>query len=136
VNAPFPTGFGDAEYVSVYTKILAPIALEYKPELVLVSAGFDPFFKDPLGGMKLTGEGFGALAGIVKDIALQTCDGKVLMTLEGGYDPEGLRSGVRAVLRTFIGRTAPVPTHAPSALADEVIARIVSVHNKYWKSLK
>jgi acetoin utilization deacetylase AcuC-like enzyme len=136
VNAPFPTGFGDAEYFSVYTKILAPIALEYKPELVLVSAGFDPFVKDPLGGMKLTGEGFGALAGIVKDIALQTCDGKVLMTLEGGYDPEGLRSGVRAVLQTLIGRTAPTPTHAPSALADEVIARIVSIHNKYWKSLK
>jgi len=136
VNAPFPTGFGDAEYVSVYTKILAPIALEYKPELVLVSAGFDPFVKDPLGGMKLTGEGFGALAGIVQDIARQTCDGKVLMTLEGGYNPEGLRNGVRAVLQTLIGQPAPVPKNAPSADADEVIARIVSVHKNYWKSLK
>ena len=136
VNAPFPTGFGDAEYVSVYTKILAPIALEYKPELVLVSAGFDPFVKDPLGGMKLTEEGFGALAGIVQDIARQTCDGKVLMTLEGGYHPEGLRNGVRAVLQTLIGQPAPVPKNPPSADADEVIARMVSVHKKYWKSLK
>ena len=136
VNAPFPTGFGDAEYVSVYTKILTPIALEYKPELVLVSAGFDPFVKDPLGGMKLTGEGFGALAGIVQDIARQACGGKVLMTLEGGYNPEGLRNGVRAVLQTLIGRPAPAPTNAPSADADEVIARIVSVHKNYWQSLK
>lgn len=136
VNAPFPTGFGDAEYIAVYTKILAPIALEYKPELVLVSAGFDPFVKDPLGGMKLTGEGFGALAGIVQDIARQACDGKVLMTLEGGYNPEGLRNGVRAVLQTLIGRPAPVPVNAPSADADEVIARIVSVHKNYWKGLK
>jgi acetoin utilization deacetylase AcuC-like enzyme len=136
VNAPFPPGFGDAEYVSVYTNILAPIALEYKPELVLVSAGFDPFVKDPLGGMKLTGEGFGALADIVQDIARQTCDGKVLMTLEGGYHPEGLRNGVRAVLQTLTGRPAPVPTNAPSSDADEVIARIVSVHKKYWKGLK
>ncbi len=136
VNAPFPPGFGDAEYVSVYTKILSPIALEYKPELVLVSAGFDPFVKDPLGGMKLTGEGFGALAGIVQDIARQACDGKVLMTLEGGYNPEGLRNGVRAVLQTLIGRPAPVPENAPSADADEVIARIISVHKNYWKGLK
>ena len=136
VNAPFPTGFGDAEYVSVYTKILAPIALEYKPELILVSAGFDPFVKDPLGGMKLTGDGFGALAGIVQDIARQACNGKVLITLEGGYNPEGLRTGVRAVLQTLIGRPAPVPKNAPSADSDEVIARIVSVHKNYWKSLK
>jgi acetoin utilization deacetylase AcuC-like enzyme len=136
VNAPFPPGFGDAEYVSVYTNILAPIALEYKPELVLVSAGFDPFVKDPLGGMKLTGEGFGALADIVQDIARQTCDGKVLMTLEGGYHPEGLRNGVRAVLQTLTGRPARVPTNAPSSDADELIARIVSVHKNYWKGLK
>ena len=136
VNAPFPAGFGDAEYVSVYTKILKPIALEYKPELVLVSAGFDPFIKDPLGGMHVTGEGFGALAGIVQDIARQSCNGKVLMTLEGGYDPEGLRNGIRAVLQTLLGQTAPVPKNSPSAAADEVIARIVRVHNKYWKSLK
>jgi len=136
VNAPFPTGFGDAEYVSVYTKILKPIALEYEPELVLVSAGFDPFVKDPLGGMKVTGEGFGALAGIVQDIARQACDGKVLITLEGGYNPEGLRNGVRAVLQTLLGQPALVPKNAPSADADEVIERIVSVHKKYWKSLK
>jgi acetoin utilization deacetylase AcuC-like enzyme len=136
VNAPFPPGFGDAEYFAVYSKILAPIALKYKPELVLVSAGFDPYVKDPLGGMKLTGEGFGALAGIVQDIARQACDGKVLMTLEGGYDPEGLRNGVRAVLQTLIGRPAPVPKNAPSADADEVIARIVSVHKNYWQGLK
>ena len=136
VNAPFPPGFGDAEYVSVYTKILAPIALEYKPELVLVSAGFDPYVKDPLGGMKLTGEGFGALAGIVQNIARQACDGKVLMTLEGGYNPEGLRNGVRAVLQTLAGRLAPLPENAPSADADEVMARIVRVHKNYWKGLK
>ena len=83
-----------------------------------------------------TGEGFGALAGIVQDIARRTCDGKVLITLEGGYDPEGLRNGVRAVLQTLLGRPAPFPKNTPSADADEVIARIVSVHKKYWKSLK
>jgi acetoin utilization deacetylase AcuC-like enzyme len=136
VNAPFPGGFGDAEYLSVYTKILEPIALEYTPELVLVSAGFDPFVKDPLGGMKVTGAGFGALAGLVQDIARRSCDGKIMLALEGGYSPEGLRSGVRAVLQTLLGKPAPVPENASSARVDEVIERIVSIHRKYWKSLK
>jgi len=136
INAPFPTGFGDAEYLAVYTKILEPVALEYMPELILVSAGFDPFEKDPLGGMKMTGDGFGALAGLVQDIARRTCDGKVLITLEGGYNPEGLRNGVRAVLQTLLGRPAPAPKNAPSAGVDGVMERIVGVHKKYWKSLK
>jgi acetoin utilization deacetylase AcuC-like enzyme len=136
VNAPFPTDFGDAEYLAVYTKILEPIALEYMPELILVSAGFDPFVKDPLGGMKVTGDGFGALAGLVQDIARRTCKGKILITLEGGYNPEGLRNGVRAVLQTLLGRPAPALKNAPSAGVDGVIERIVNVHKKYWKSLQ
>lgn len=136
VNAPFPSGFGDAEYFSVYSKILEPVALEYMPELVLVSAGFDPFVNDPLGGMKVTGEGFGALAGLVQDIARRSCGGKIMLALEGGYDPEGLRSGVRAVLQTLLGDPAPAPENAPSARVSGVIERIISVHSKYWKSLK
>jgi len=135
VNAPFPTGFGDAEYLAVYERILMPIALEYKPDLVLVSAGFDPYVKDPLGGMKVTGEGFGGLASIVRSIAEQTCGGKVLLALEGGYNPEGLRNGVREVLQKLLGQPTPIPKMTPSANAAEVIARIVIVHKKYWKSL-
>ena len=116
VNAPFPTGFGDQEYLDVYYRILKPIALEYRPELVLVSAGFDPYSKDPLGGMGVTGEGFGGLAALVRDIAGQTCGGRVIITLEGGYNPDGLREGVRAVLQAFLNQSAPpVPPPAPAA---------------------
>jgi acetoin utilization deacetylase AcuC-like enzyme len=135
VNAPFPTGFGDAEYLAVYERILKPIALEYKPDLVLVSAGFDPYVKDPLGGMKVTGDGFGGLASLIRDMAEQTCGGKILLALEGGYNPEGLRNGVRTVLQMLLGQPTAIPKMPPSANANEVIARIVSIHKKYWKSL-
>ena len=135
VNAPFPTGFGDAEYINVYSRILTPIALEYRPEIILVSAGFDPFVQDPLGGMKVTGDGFGALTGIVQDIAQKTCSGRILATLEGGYNPEGLRSGVRAVLLTLLGKQNPPSVLAPSPAAEQVIERISTVQRKYWKSL-
>jgi len=136
INAPLPAGFGDAEYVRIYSTVLLPVALEYNPELVLVSAGFDPFVHDPLGSMKVTGEGFGALTGIVQEIAKTTCDGKILMTLEGGYNPEGLRSGVRSVLRTLLGRPAEVVEKAPAKTAYQVIERIISTQKKYWKSLQ
>ena len=134
VNAPFPHGFGDREYLDVYESILNPIALEYKPELVLVSAGFDPYIKDPLGGMGVTADGFGGLASIVRNIAEKTCKGKVLMTLEGGYNPDGLREGVRAVLNAYINppQTVTVPA-APAA--ERVIQNIISLQKKYWKSL-
>ncbi|HEX9020143.1 MAG TPA: histone deacetylase [Nitrospirota bacterium] len=134
VNAPFPTGFGDAEYLAVYERVLRPIALEYRPDLVLVSAGFDPYVKDPLGGMNVTGEGFGRLASLVRDIAEQTCGGRVLLALEGGYNPEGLREGVRAVLNAFIKPHEPLPAPVAPA-AERVIQSIISHQKKYWKSL-
>jgi acetoin utilization deacetylase AcuC-like enzyme len=135
VNAPFPTGFGDAEYLAVYERILKPIALEYKPDLVLVSAGFDPYVKDPLGGMKVTGDGFGGLASLIRDIAEQTCGGKVLLALEGGYNPEGLREGARAVLNAFMKPHEPIAASAMPA-ADRVIQSVISHQKQYWKSLK
>jgi acetoin utilization deacetylase AcuC-like enzyme len=135
VNAPFPTGFGNEEYIRVYSEVLKPIALEFNPELVLVSAGFDPFIRDPLGGMQVTGDGFNALASIVRDIAEQTCRGRVLLTLEGGYHPEGLREGVRGVLRAFLGPRHAITVPAAPA-ADRVINTVVSHQKKYWKYLK
>ncbi len=135
VNAPLPHGFGDAEYLRVYSEVLKPVALEYRPELVLVSAGFDPYMKDPLGGMRMTGAGFGALTALVREIAEKTCNGRVLLTLEGGYNPEGLRDGVRAVINAFTGtpRTMQAPV-APAA--DRVIQTILSHQKRYWASLK
>ncbi len=135
VNAPFPAGFGDEEYIRVYSEILKPIATEFKPELVLVSAGFDPYIADPLGGMGVTGAGFGALASIVRNIAERTCCGKVLLTLEGGYNPDGLRDGVRAVLDAFSKPLQAITVPAAPA-ADCVIKNIISLQKKNWKSLR
>jgi acetoin utilization deacetylase AcuC-like enzyme len=135
INAPLPIGFGDEEYLYLYSAILKPIALEYKPELILVSAGFDPYVKDPLGNMEVTCKGFGALAGIAQDLARRTCDGKILITLEGGYHPEGLRDGVRAVLQTLLGKPSPLPSKTPPHAAELVVNQIVTIHKQYWESL-
>ncbi|MBI4640983.1 MAG: histone deacetylase, partial [Candidatus Tectomicrobia bacterium] len=69
VNVPLPAGCADAEYIEVFQKIVIPITLEYQPDLILVSAGFDTYVDDPLGEMMVTIDGFGHLAQIVKDLA-------------------------------------------------------------------
>ena len=60
----------------------------------------------------------------------------MLITLEGGYNPEGLREGTRAVLNAFLGKASPLTTHAPAQAAEQVIMRIIATHRKHWKSLK
>ncbi len=85
--------------------------------------------------MGVTGAGFGGLAFIIRGIAEQTCGGRVIITLEGGYNPEGLREGVRAVLNTFLQPRAAADIPA-APTAGRVIQMIISHHKKYWESLR
>jgi acetoin utilization deacetylase AcuC-like enzyme len=98
VNVPLSTGCGDSEYANIFTHILTPIAQTYQPQLILVSAGFDIHYRDPLGGMRVTEVGFARLMNLLKDLAPSTCSGRIVVTLEGGYDLTALRESVRAVL--------------------------------------
>ncbi len=103
VNVPLNAGCGDVEYVTIFKKILVPVALKYNPEIIMVSAGFDIFYQDPLGGMSVTPSGIAYLTKIVKEIAQKCCNNKILLTLEGGYNLKGLLECVVAVVRELIG---------------------------------
>ncbi len=139
VNVPLTIGYGDAEYLSLFQRVLKPIALEYKPELILVSAGFDIYIGDPLGGMNVTPSGFAAMTRAVMDIADQCCAGKVVLTLEGGYDLYGERDSVKEVLKELAGLTRTPPKDPTGAamqeMVENVVARVKSVHGPYWKNL-
>lgn len=106
LNVPLPAGSGDAEYVNVFKNILIPAALEFDPDIVLVSAGFDAHIDDPLAGMAVTTAGFGRMASIVSSIADRCCDGRLAITLEGGYDLNALSHSVLAVLKVMAGESA------------------------------
>ena len=99
VNVPLSTGGSDSEYGNIFEKILKPIALEYQPQLILVSAGFDTHYDDPLGGMEVTEKGFARMTQILMEIAESTAQGKLVITLEGGYDVSGQSRSVKAVLK-------------------------------------
>ena len=106
VNVPLNAGCGDVEYVAVFRKILTPVCLKYKPEIIMVSAGFDIYYQDPLGGMSVTPSGVAYLTKIVKDLANKCCNGKILLTLEGGYNLKGLLECVVAVIKELLGEKA------------------------------
>lgn len=135
VNVPCPSGFGDTEFVEIYKRILTPVAKQFKPDLVLVSAGFDTHKADPLGGMRVSAEGFGLLTGILMDIAAECCTGRLVLSLEGGYDLEGLTCSVKSVLNTLLGRgTGAVNENAgdDGKHLNEFLSHIKSQHSRKW----
>jgi acetoin utilization deacetylase AcuC-like enzyme len=98
INAPIPATFGDPEYLQIFDAVLLPIARQFAPDFVLISAGFDCHFRDPLGGMRVTENGFTAMTRRLHRLAAETCNGKLVAVLEGGYDLEGLAAGGRSVI--------------------------------------
>jgi acetoin utilization deacetylase AcuC-like enzyme len=95
-NCPFPAGAGRREIVGAFADLLVPAADAFRPDLVLVSAGFDSRIGDPLGGFRLTDDDFAELTAIVRGIAARHCDGRLVSTLEGGYALDGLASAAVA----------------------------------------
>ena len=108
INIPLPGGTGDAGLLGIADQILAPAAERFRPDILLVSAGFDAHWRDPLAGLQVTTAGYLALAQRLKQLADNLCAGRVLFALEGGYDEEVLAEGVLACLAAF-GEDADSP---------------------------
>ena len=98
LNAPMPAGSGDSEYLQVFQEELRPAMESFEPDFILISAGFDAHRADPLGAIQLTERGFEALTREVLSMAEDYCGGKVVSTLEGGYDLEATAGSAAAHL--------------------------------------
>ena len=107
INVPMPGGAGDQAYLKAMREILIPAADYFKPDLVLVSAGFDAHWYDL--ALNVSYEGFAGMTRIVQDIADKHCGGRLAMILEGGYNTESLSRGVHSVLKTLTGETPKEP---------------------------
>ena len=111
VNVPLSGGMNDLAYAGIFNEVLTPIARQFEPEMIMVSAGYDIYHGDPLGTMAVTEVGFAYLTRVVKNLAAELCEGRLLLTLEGGYNLTGLRDGVLASL----GELAGIPESAETA---------------------
>jgi acetoin utilization deacetylase AcuC-like enzyme len=108
-NIPLPAGCGDEEYLAQMKKVVAR-GKEFAPHLVLVSAGFDPSYADPLGGMRITTQGFARMADELLELARETSEGRIAAFLEGGYDLTALRDSTDAVMNQFLEEGARSPS--------------------------
>ncbi len=144
INIPLPGNQGDRDFATIFDDIVVPIGREYRPQLILVSAGFDIYRGDPLGAMEVTAQGFAYLTRALVSLAEEVCDGRLLVTLEGGYNLNGQRDGILAVLGQLCGQR--LETDYPVHLDEETVQRLSrekSVHpailqawelaKKYWK---
>jgi acetoin utilization deacetylase AcuC-like enzyme len=103
VNFPMAAGWGDEEYLRAFNEALVPVARRFQPQLVLVSAGFDPHWADHLAMMKVTITGFAQMAMILKELAAEVCQGRLVFTLEGGYNLRVVASSVKATFDVLLG---------------------------------
>jgi acetoin utilization deacetylase AcuC-like enzyme len=103
LNVPLSGGHGNDDYIDVFQNQLVPAAVNFKPDFILISAGFDGHYQDPLAGMQLTEKGYGQLTKIVVDLADEFCDGGIISLLEGGYNLKMLARSVAAHIEVLLG---------------------------------
>jgi acetoin utilization deacetylase AcuC-like enzyme len=120
VNIPLPAGCGDAEYLRVFEQTIVPLARRFNPALILVSAGYDGHWADPLAMMELTVNGFGQMAGTIKGLADELCEGRLAFTLEGGYNLNALAASVKATFDVLLGNSVSDPLGPPPRRYGEV----------------
>jgi acetoin utilization deacetylase AcuC-like enzyme len=137
VNFPLPPGCGDPEYAAVFGGVVLPILEEFRPEVILVSAGFDAHEQDPLAQMRVTSAGFRWLAERLCALADDVCGGRVVLALEGGYDLDALGESVYGVVTALAGnRAGDRVEFAETAAAKRLRQVFRDAHSRHWKSLR
>jgi len=101
LNIPLPSGSGDTEYLAAFRDTIRPALDRFRPEAILISAGFDAHRADPLAGMQVSEEGYAAMTGVLLEVARAHARGRVISVLEGGYDLHALTKSVIAHLRAL-----------------------------------
>lgn len=144
VNIPLPAGTGNAGYRLAYERIVVPVVRQYEPDLIIVSAGQDASVLDPLARMALTLDGFRFMARTMLDLAAECCDGRLVVTQEGGYAQQYAPYCSAAIAETLLGGDPVVPeTYGERADSlppsrevgldcERAVERIVAFQQRYW----
>jgi acetoin utilization deacetylase AcuC-like enzyme len=145
VNIPLPAGTGDRGYRAAFEQLVVPIGLQYRPELIIISAGQDSSWLDPLGQMMLTQNGFRALSTLLLDLANAVCSGRLVMLQEGGYSVAYVPYCTLAAVEPLLGVDLGVVDLYPTAdelersqtiftrATREALAEARDWHRHWWK---
>ncbi|RSL30314.1 class II histone deacetylase [Salibacterium salarium] len=144
VNIPLPAGTGNAGYLHALKELTFPIAEQFQPELILVSAGQDPSVFDPLAQMMVTADGFGSVAAEVKQLAERICDGRLVVCHEGGYSSSYVPFCTLRIIEALSGRNSKVtedpfyvviqglPSNKLEKHQKEAVQKAAALQNRYW----
>jgi acetoin utilization deacetylase AcuC-like enzyme len=131
VNVPLPARSGDRVYGRIADEIFVPFIESFKPDMILVSAGFDAHWNDPITTLGLSSAGYHMLSKKLVDLAEEYCSGKIVFVLEGGYDPQNVDNGAAAVFSALTGSKgseANDPSPYPEPEAESRIREICEWH--------
>ncbi len=132
VNLPLPALAGDGALAAACSRVIDPLAARTSPDLMLVSAGFDGHWRDPLASLQFTVAGFYHLAANLVSIVDRECGGRIVFVLEGGYDPEALIASILGVFHALAGLSLPEdplgPAPRPESEASGAIERAAAIH--------
>jgi len=107
VNVPLEVGAVDEDYQAAFGAVILPVLSQFKPDLVIVSAGFDAHERDPLAGMRLSTDAFAAMTAELRGVAERHGQGRMAVVTEGGYDLQALAASLDAVAETLNGPLQP-----------------------------
>ena len=130
LNLPIPAGVGDSGYIKSFEELFIPAMTAYRPDIILVSAGFDSHSFDPLGGMEVSAGGFGEMTSLLIDAADELCRGKVAFFLEGGYSLDGLQESVKEVVLRMLGEKG-TGTLTEGIGIDAILKAAREIHKEY-----
>lgn len=142
VNIPLPKGMGDTDFSKILYFFINPLAQTYRPGVILVSCGFDLYYRDRLGGMAVTPEGYALITFLLVSIAEKVCGGRIAFVMEGGYSLRGIRECGLALMQALCG----LPVLRAKAM-DRVVGgsgglssisslrKVIDVHKRYWAFL-
>jgi acetoin utilization deacetylase AcuC-like enzyme len=136
VNVPLEAGSTDGDYADVFESVVTPVIDQFRPELLLISAGFDAHEQDPLARMRLSTPGYAALTKSLCDAADRHCHGRLVAVTEGGYDLSALKACLESTIAILDGAPVQAPTDAPRPATQRsrmAIAQTRSAHSTYWK---
>jgi acetoin utilization deacetylase AcuC-like enzyme len=139
LNIPLPAGCGDEIYLGALQRLLVPVTQKFRPDIILVSCGFDAHTDDPLAAMCVSGDGFRAMSALVRGLAEECCRGRIAFVLEGGYAESGLYQGTQALLSVLTAAAAPsLPATVPlqrGSLLEAVVGRVAQAHSSHHPGL-
>ena len=132
LNIPLPSGVGDEGFRAIYEEVVLPAVRRFAPDLILVSAGFDAHWADPLAGLGLSLAGFAWMCRTLVELAAEVAAGRIVFTLEGGYDLEVLSAGVANTIRALLGRDDFADPLGESSVPEPdlagLLARVKKLH--------